>query len=130
MSALTCFADPLEVSVELSLNLLLSPQLQELAPVFHSLSLFGKFTVGRFVERSIWLCSLSLQTECAQSRRPPVCADRQRSIPREDTQHQVEHEEGADDDERDVVHPVPGAALHVVALREADTLITDHTAQF
>lgn len=47
--ALTCFADPLQVSVELSLNLLLSPQLKELAPVLHSLSLFGKFTVGTFV---------------------------------------------------------------------------------
>lgn len=43
--ALTCFADPLQVSVELSLNLLLSPELEELAPVLHSLSLFGKFTV-------------------------------------------------------------------------------------
>ena len=47
--ALTCFADPLQVSVELSLNLLLSPQLEELAPVLHSLSLFGKFTVDTFV---------------------------------------------------------------------------------
>ena len=47
--ALTCFADPLQVSVELSLNLLLSPQLEELAPVLHSLSLFGKFTADTFV---------------------------------------------------------------------------------
>lgn len=47
---LTCFADPLQVSVELSLNLLLSPQLEELAPVLHSFSLFGKFTAGtRFI---------------------------------------------------------------------------------
>lgn len=43
---LTCFADPLQVSVELPLYLLLPPQLQELAPVLHPLSLFGKFTVG------------------------------------------------------------------------------------
>lgn len=47
--ALTCFTDPLKVSVELPLNLLLSPQLEELAPVLHSLPLFGKFTVGTFV---------------------------------------------------------------------------------
>lgn len=47
--ALTCFTDPLKVSVELPLYLLLSPQLEELAPVLHSLPLFGKFTVGTFV---------------------------------------------------------------------------------
>ena len=52
--ALTCFADPLQVSVELSLNLLLSPQLEELAPVLHSLSLFGKFTADTFV--SFFFC--------------------------------------------------------------------------
>lgn len=43
---LTCSADPLQVPVELPLDLLLPPQLEELAPVLHSLSLFGKFTAG------------------------------------------------------------------------------------
>lgn len=55
--ALTCFADPLQVSVELSLNLLLSPQLEELAPVLHSLSLFGKFTADTFV---VFFCNFNL----------------------------------------------------------------------
>lgn len=52
MCALTCFADPLQVAVELSLDLLLSPQLEELAPVLDSLSLFGKFTVGELVKNT------------------------------------------------------------------------------
>lgn len=52
VSALTCFTDPLKVSIELSLNLLLSPQLEELASVLNPLSLFGKFTVGTFVSCS------------------------------------------------------------------------------
>lgn len=43
---LTGFADPLQVSIKLPLDLLLPPELEELAPVLHSLSLFGKFTVG------------------------------------------------------------------------------------
>lgn len=43
--SLTCFADPLQVSGELSLDLLLPPKLQELLPLLHTLSLFGKFSV-------------------------------------------------------------------------------------
>ena len=39
------------------------------------------------------------------------------TVPWEHTQHQVEHEEGADDYEGDVVHPVPGAALHIITLQ-------------
>ena len=44
--SLTCFADPLQVSGELSLDLLLPPKLQELLPLLHTFSLFGKFSVG------------------------------------------------------------------------------------
>lgn len=46
------------------------------------------------------------------------------TIPWEYTQHQVKHEEGADDDEGDVVHPVPGTSLHIITLQETDNIIT------
>jgi len=36
--------------------------------------------------------------------------------PREDTEHQVEHEEGSDDDEGDEVEPVPGVSCYIVGL--------------
>lgn len=39
-----------------------------------------------------------------------------RPLPREHAQHQVKHEEGADDDERDEVEPVPRVAGRVVCL--------------
>lgn len=45
--SLTCFADPLQVSSELSLDLLLPPKFQELLPLLHTFSLFGKFSVER-----------------------------------------------------------------------------------
>lgn len=38
----TSFANPLQVTIELSFDLLLSSELQELSPVLHTLSLFGK----------------------------------------------------------------------------------------
>ena len=37
-------------------------------------------------------------------------------LPREHAQHQVEHEEGSDDDEGQEVEPVPGVAGRVVGL--------------
>lgn len=46
---LTCFADPLQVPSQLPLNLLLPPKLQELLPLLHTLSLFGKFSVETHV---------------------------------------------------------------------------------
>lgn len=53
----TCFADPFQVSIQLPLNLLLSPQLEKLTPVLHSLSLFSKFAAGTFVIFSVLFCS-------------------------------------------------------------------------
>lgn len=41
----TCFTDPLEVSRELSLDLLLSAQLQKLLPLLHPFTLFSKLPV-------------------------------------------------------------------------------------
>lgn len=41
--------------------------------------------------------------------------------PRQDTQHQVEHKEGADDDERDEVDPVPHGTQGVVGLEKKTT---------
>lgn len=135
---LTRFADPLQVSIELSLDLLLSPQLEELAPVFHSFSLFGKFTVGTFIfiiiiTRPLLFCSLCWYQAIIVSYRNVLdCVERwehvsqtegQRILPWEYTQHQVEHEEGANDDEGDVIHPVPGAALHIITLQETVTLL-------
>lgn len=38
--------------------------------------------------------------------------------PRQDAQHQVEHKEGADDDERDEVDPVPHGTQGVVSLKK------------
>ena len=38
------------------------------------------------------------------------------NVPAEDTQHQVEHEEGSDHNERDEVDPVEEAAQSVVGL--------------
>lgn len=49
--ALTCPADPLQVPVQLPLDLLLPPQLQKLAAVLHALPLFGKFTAGTLITR-------------------------------------------------------------------------------
>lgn len=45
MLGLTCFVYPGTVAIQLSLNLLLAPQLHECSPVLHSLSFFGKFPV-------------------------------------------------------------------------------------
>lgn len=42
----TRFADPLKITVELPLDLLLSSQLQELSPVLHTLSLFGELAAN------------------------------------------------------------------------------------
>lgn len=52
------------------------------------------------------LSSKHMQGQCQLSR----------LLPREHAQHQVEHEEGADDDERDKVQPVPGVASSIVCL--------------
>jgi len=106
--ALTCFADPLQVPVELPLDLLLPPQLQELAPVLHALSLFGELSAEQRPHVGVRVCV----SVCVC-----VWGGGGGHAPGEHAQHQVEHEEGADDDEGDVVHPVPGAALHVVALK-------------
>lgn len=120
--ALTCFTDPLKVSVELPLNLLLSPQLEELAPVLHSLPLFGKFTVGTFV---IYFFLLFMERKCKtqiivgkKTKLNCFCKTNGRLLPWEYTQHQVEHEEGADDDEGDVVHPIKVTATYIVTLQE------------
>lgn len=40
--------------------------------------------------------------------------------PRQDAQHQVEHKEGADDDERDEVDPVPHGTQGVVSLKKKE----------
>ncbi len=47
------------------------------------------------------------------------------NVPAEDTQHQVEHEEGSDHNERDEVDPVEEAAQSVVGLtnRKKTTII-------
>ena len=48
---------------------------------------------------------------------PGICAATLwTDLPWQDTQHQVEHEEGADDDERDEVEPVPGVSRYIVGL--------------
>lgn len=44
--AFTCFADPLQISVQLSLYLLLTLQLKKLAPVLHTLPFFRKLSVS------------------------------------------------------------------------------------
>ncbi len=44
--AFTCFADPLQISVQLSLYLLLTLQLKKLTPVLHALPFFGKLSVS------------------------------------------------------------------------------------
>lgn len=38
------------------------------------------------------------------------------SLPRKHTQHQVEHEKGANDDEGDEVQPVPRVASRIIGL--------------
>ena len=43
---------------------------------------------------------------------------RSRRAPGEDAEHEVEHEERADDDERHEVHPVEERAMHVVRVVE------------
>lgn len=45
--AQTCFADPFEISIEFSLYLLLTFELEELAPVLHTLSFFGELAGGK-----------------------------------------------------------------------------------
>lgn len=47
----TSFANPLQVPVELSFNLLLPSELQELPPVLHPLSLFGKLAADKHKHR-------------------------------------------------------------------------------
>lgn len=39
-------------------------------------------------------------------------------LPWKNTEHQVEHEEGPDDDEGDEVEPVPGVSCHIIGLQE------------
>lgn len=41
-------------------------------------------------------------------------------LPRKHTQHQVEHEEGADDDERNEVQPVPCVTSRIVGLEKKE----------
>jgi len=43
---LTCFADPIEVTIQFALKLLLSSQLQEGLPVLHFLSLLRKLSTS------------------------------------------------------------------------------------
>lgn len=47
MSGLTCFEDPLQVTIELPFNLLLPTELQESSTIFYPFSFFGKFTMER-----------------------------------------------------------------------------------
>lgn len=42
----TSFTNPLQVTIEFPFNLLLSSELEELSPVLHTLSLFGKLPAG------------------------------------------------------------------------------------
>ncbi len=49
-------------------------------------------------------------------------------IPGQDSQDQVEHEEGADDDERHKVDPVEVAAHGVVGLGESKSIILNVAA--
>lgn len=44
--SLTCFADPIQVTVQFTLELLLSSQLQEGLPVLHLLSLLRKLSTS------------------------------------------------------------------------------------
>lgn len=49
---LTCFADPIEVTIQFALKLLLSSQLQEGLPVLHLFSLLRKLSTS--VIQIIW----------------------------------------------------------------------------
>ena len=73
----TCFTDPLDVSIQFSLKLLLPPKFQK------SLSILDSFSL---------LCELS----------------------RQDSQYQVEHEEGPKDDQRNKVDPVESRAEGII----------------
>lgn len=44
-----------------------------------------------------------------------------RSLPWQHTQHKIEHEERANDDERDEVHPVPCTPCSIIALKQQKT---------
>lgn len=69
------------------------------------------FTIHGTKVQNINYCGKKTKLNC-------FCKTNGRLLPWEYTQHQVEHEEGADDDEGDVVHPIKVTATYIVTLQE------------
>lgn len=88
--------------------MLLATQLEEGLPVLHALSLLGELSV--LTNDKIFFS----EQFCKSVFRFVVVVPAH--LPAEHTENQIEHEEGANDDQRHKVDPVVGAAEGVVCL--------------
>lgn len=105
----TSFTDPLQVTVKFPFNLLLSSKLQKLTPVLHTLSLFGELAADTHMTQ-VYTLHITSSPETSVKHVGTVSFyifTHAHNLPRQHTQHQVEHKERANDDEGDEVHPVP-----------------------
>jgi len=76
LSALTCFANPVDITIELPLKLLLPPKLEKGLAILHAFSLLGEFSASMCIK------VISLY----------FTAMRSRLVPAQYSENQVEHE--------------------------------------
>ena len=152
-SMVTCFTNPVYISVEFSLELLLASQFEKGLPVLHPFSFFGEFSANKRLSRPSkaiarhtvakpqkivqkFKNSLQYYNSCSMQRlyskqlqfgiffnfwtKILVCPSvlGYVGIPAQHTQHEVEHEEWAYNDERHKVYGIETIAHGVVGLKD------------